>query len=123
MTLSHRKQIQLWDAADLDHNALLTSAVIDTKFMTSLAIVWKALNTGGGLTAGVKISYAVSADGVNFGSFDNTLVADTSLVSTAEDWHETAISHKARFLQIQIEELKGHDNDIISASLVFTETL
>lgn len=123
MTLSNRKQIQLWSGTDLDALAKLTSAVIDTKFMTSVALVYRAANAGGGVTAGVKVSYAVSPDGVNFGSFDNVLVADTSAVSIEEDWHEVAVSHKARYIQIQIEELKGHNNDVIDVNLVFVETI
>lgn len=121
MTLSNRTQMQLWSGTDLDSGASLVSGVIDTEFMPSLSIVWKALNAGG--TAGVEIAYAVSADGVNFGSYDYVVVADTSAVVTAEDWHETAVAHKARYLKFRIRELKSLNNNVIDAYLVFPETI
>lgn len=121
MTLSNRTQIPLWTVESLGSGLTIVSAVIDTEFMASLAIVWKTTSVAG--VAGAEISYAVSADGVNFGSFDNVVVANTFAVSTTEDWHETAIAHKARYIKIQFKELRTLADTKVSASLVFTETL
>lgn len=109
----------LWAAEDLDSGGTLTSPVIDTKRMYSIALLLKAANAGG--TAGVSIKYATSPDGTNFGAYDNVIEDDSVALTTPEDWHEYVIAPAGRWIKVQLTELKSLNNNVIDAKLQFSE--
>lgn len=82
--MSSLVRVPLWDAAAIASTGTLTSPAIDFRYATLDSFTYKASSSAG--TADVKIEYAISEDGTNFGSFDDNtdLVASSNAVATAE---------------------------------------
>ena len=123
MGMHHHGRMTLWQAAALGVSpAVLTSPVIDTNFMRSIALIAKAVAAGAPV-ADLKITYAVSWDGETFGDYDDNVIEASTLLGKPEDpedIQEYEIVPAARFIKIRLANLTATATTV-DAYLDFTE--
>ena len=130
--MEHLASQVLFNAVLVNALGSVESPVVELRVGAALspapfAVALQASSVGG--TADVKLEYATSEDGVNFGSFDDTtdIIASTLLdrSNNAEGWNDypfTGVFNK--FLKCKVTGVAANPADtLVSAKLLFKEVL
>jgi hypothetical protein len=113
-------RVPLWDVTAIASTATLTSPPIPLSRADFESILYKATSVAG--TADVKIEYAISEDGTNFGSFDDNtdLVASSNAVPTAEGLKTIpGVTVAAPWMKIKVTGTASNNADTLFTGVVY----
>lgn len=117
-------EIPLWSAAAITKAGTLTSPAIDLRRADSIEALMCQFTSAAG-TAAVKVEYAVSTDGVTFGSFSDytALVTDSSSAfPTAEGLYAVTFpTLRAPWVQIKLTELNVNSDTLVTVTVEMRE--
>lgn len=114
---------RLWNAADLDSGASLTTEAIDCRFADPEYLMFRV--TQGSGTPDVKIEVAISNDGTTFNEFTSQepIIASTNTTYGSlnpQDYHSITVPG-APWIKLRVTDVAALDNNVIDADLWMRE--